>query len=426
MFSNFFYYYSKLFRMLLSSILDGQGDCFEFWGRTVTNTLRIIFLMKKIFINTLFLIILAVTTATSSSNPAWAQEKEITNKPFTKCWELSVEGIDKSQLASDKVNKIFYSHGGGFISSVEVTNGEILWNTQLGGTTLDAIFDEGLLYVVSANDIEGKEHNKNVFLRAVGAESGIVKWQTSLGTIDLATEEYNSKILVDRVNLFLVSGKGEIFTVSKSEGFLVDKSSIGAERLSSLPTISSENIFFGTASRNLYVYSISAKQFRKFPLEEFPTALALIGEKIIVGTKTGAVSAFDFSSGRKVWGTRFGAGISNIANIADELAVSSNDNFVYLISAKNGGKSWKKRLTGRNTAVNYPATESVLAVDLNGTNAVFIDSGRGTPKNQISIEPPDFFVNKPLVVKDYIVFHTNEGLVAYSSGFCPQNNITKK
>lgn len=377
--------------------------------------------MQKYYLICSFLI----TTLIFLTHSPKGVSQELSTKPLSQCWNLDVEGINKTEIASDNVNRIFFSYADGFLTSVSTIDGNQIWKTELGGQTLSVTYDSGILFVVSLNSVEDAvdiKSKKAIVIRAVSSETGIVKWQTKL---DTKANGNNSKdsILMNDDNIFFVSSSGEIYRLSKLNGRETEKISLN-EDVTTQAILFKQEIYVGTSQKNIDIYSIIEKKVRRIAVAEVPTVILADGEKIIVGDKLGKLTALNIKGDAREWQTRMGAEIANITKIGGGMAVSSNDNFIYFVSFKNGEKLWKKRLAGRTTTVGFKANDVLLAVNLNSDLSTFVETKKGKTVNQVSVQNSRFFVNKPLLLNDMIIFHTNIGLTVYSSKECVKKEKT--
>lgn len=330
--------------------------------------------------------------------------------PLFKCWDLNIEAAGKSEIASDNVNQIYLSDENGTISAVNLKDGIQNWKTELGGKTLKIIFRADTLYILSIN--ETKDAKPLITLRALSGETGIVKWQKALEINQNGDDRHNS-LLLDGKLLFLITTAGDLYVISSDKGEQIQKKSL-SEKVTSPAAIIDGKIYVGTDKKNIEVFSTINGTVSKIALDDTPTIVFAADNKIVVGDRLGKLISFDTAKNEKKWQTRVGAEITDVAETEAGLAVSSNDNFIYLISPKNGGKLWKKRFVGR-TGVALKNHDTVVAVNLNSNLSTLLEAKTGKIIDQISLQTTDFFIGKPFSINDIVIFHINTGLLAYSS-----------
>lgn len=339
---------------------------------------------------------------------------------FQRCWELNVEGISKFDVASDNTRQLFFSSENGYVASVNIMNGTLSWKTELGGRTTEIIYDKESLFTISRNNNKSSESKDEITIRALSSETGIVKWQKSMAAVPGSSNKHS--LILDNDYLFFISSSADIIRIAKRNGDEIKESSL-KEVLTTSAEVSNHKIYFGTEQKNIIIYSTVTKNVQKIPLKDIPTVLFPVEERIIIGDKLGKLIAVNPESKDTDWQVRLGAEISDITQTDRGIAVSSNDNFVYLMSPKNGAKIWKKRLAGRANITFSGDTKTLFVVNLNSDLSTFIETEKGKTVNQISIQSPNFFVNKPISIKDMIIFHTSNGLIAYNSS---TNGLCKK
>ena len=338
--------------------------------------------------------------------------------PLYQCWDLNLEGISKAEIASDNVSQIFASYQEGVVAAFNLNDGNQNWKSELGGNILSINYRDGILYVVSLN-----ETKDILILRSLSAETGIAKWQTTLPVDNLQELDSNRfSFLQTGEFLLIITATGDLYKFSKEDGKELEKISFG-EKITTRAELTNQTVLVGTNKKNLIVYSLASKEIKKIPLRETPTVVYIESARVITGDKLGMLTSLKSITNKKEWQTRLGAEVSDITLTEEGLAVSSNDNFIYLISSKNGGKIWKKRFAGRTaTDIGSKSDEQMVTVNLNSNVSVLLDVRSGKIINQITLSGSDFFVSKPLIVNNSIVFKTNAGLTLYSSNeMCSKN-----
>lgn len=360
----------------------------------------------------LILIYLTQNLGAFSQNRSESEKEKQEKTPLHKCWDLNIEGTGKAAVASDNTNQIYLSAEAGTIIAVDLKDGTQDWKTELGGETLQILSGEENLYILSVNT----DAEKTLNIRSISSGTGIVKWQKTLAISGNNTKKRNNSLTSEGEFLFLATSPGNLYKISKDGGQEAEKISL-SEPVSTPAVVFNRKVYVGTENRHLNIYSITDKTVTKIPLKEIPTAIFAAEDKIIVGDRSGGLVSYDTEKNKRKWQTRVGAEIADVARTKEGFAISSNDNFIYLISPGNGEKIWKKRFAGR-TAVSTINEESLITANLNGSLSTLLEARTGKTIDQVSLPSPNFFIGKPFSINGTIVFQTNTGLVAYSSINC--------
>lgn len=339
-----------------------------------------------------------------------AADSAYTPSPLYQCWDLDLEGIGKAEIASDNVAQVFASYLEGFVAAFNINDGNQNWKTELGGNILSLNYKDGILYVISSN-----ETGDILSLRSLSAETGITKWQNTLTVNNSQNTGFSHvSFLQTSETVFIITSTGDLYKFSQENGKELEKISLGGN-ITTQAELINQTILVGTDRKNLVSYSLISKEIKKIPLQENPTFIYAETERVITGDKLGKLTSLKNTINKKEWQTRLGAEVSDITLTERGLAVSSNDNFIYLISSKNGGKIWKKRFAGRTaTSINTRFGDQLVTANLNSNISVLLDIKSGKIVNQITLPGTDFFIGKPLIVDNSIIFKTNTGLTLYS------------
>lgn len=346
-----------------------------------------------------------------------AQKAAVVQPPLNQCWSFNAEGIDKNELASDNVSQIFFSYQDGVVTAVNIDDGNQNWKTELSGNILSIIYQDEIVYVVSLN-----ETSDTITLRSLGASTGITNWQKALKVS--VSADHRISLLQSNEFLFLLTDSGDLYKFLKEDGREIEKISI-MENVTTKAVMREQEILFGTDKKNLILYSIPGKTISKIHLDNIPTGIYAEAERIIISDKLGKITSIKAKNNKKEWQTRVGAEVSDITKTEKGFAVSSNDNFIYLITSDNGGKRWKRRFNGRTSttvSVNDKSEGALVAVSLNSSDFSLLNPNSGKTVNQIVLPSSGILIGKPFSFKDLLIFKTSAGLVSYSAGSrCAKN-----
>lgn len=343
--------------------------------------------------------------------------------PLMECWRLENENITDFSVASDNAAGFFLGLSGGSVEAIDKNVGKPLWHSEIGGEIISPIVsDEKKLYVVSKNlngestavaDDKNADDKKNVkvHIRALSASTGITNWQKSFTVPD----QEKIYLLTDSEKLFVLTETGHIYILNKQDGETLLSKKLDL-RLSAVPFLLDGKLFLGTTEKKVVILTAeNARTELEMELKNVPTAILSLSNTLFLGDGFGNVSALDVHRKGVHWKTWTGAQITNITKVSRGLLVSSFDNYVYLLSEKNGKRIWKKRLSGRS--VGNPLIKDDVAVfsTLGGTDAVFIELIKGKSVNQISIQAENYFVHNPSGLDNLVVFQTFRGIFAFGS-----------
>jgi outer membrane protein assembly factor BamB len=351
------------------------------------------------------------------------------------CWKLVTDQTGNTKIASDNDYHIFYTSKGN-LQSIQLSDGNIQWKTELGGEVVSNIlYDDGKIFVMTklelariSGSLAGSLDGYNEFtIRAISSQTGLTVWQhkiklnhrdTDLGPVDLVvTEKF----------LNVVFNVGEIYLLVKSSGE-IDKNIKLESGFTSRPAVFADRIFIGDKSENRLQY-ISDGINQKIEGLDFKNTAKVIylstrenKTNLFIADEFGTVACYNLESKKMLWKMRTGAEIIGMTEENGYLLVSSNDNFVYSLSQSNGNINWKKRLSGRSEFALSPDKSLLYLASLNSDLLTVTKSDKGKTISQIILLDEEYFVSRPLLVKDFVVVPTNFGFAVYNSLPCGLKN----
>lgn len=337
--------------------------------------------------------------------------------PFKQCWAFPINDMSKTGIASDNGESLFVALADGTIEAITKSDGKIAWKAEIGGDITSQLFFEGTKLIVVTNSSEPGKNT--MILRAISQETGIPSWQIEFENQTPVEWTY---LLSDQSKIFLVTQTGVIHSIDKQTGRLLGQHK-AVSQFSSYPKLSSSKIYVGSFEKSVFVYSILTGEITE--TINVPAAPSVIevrdDDALVIGDKMGNIILYDQKSQRKLWKARAGAEILSIEKAEKGYLVSSGDNFVYLIADKNGKRLWKKRLAGKNSGTISRAAGIAVFATLNDEVASFLETNKGKLINQIFLEEDEYFINKPLISGNSVIFPTSKGLRSYSPKDCAQN-----
>ncbi|MGI8467812.1 MAG: PQQ-binding-like beta-propeller repeat protein [Pyrinomonadaceae bacterium] len=350
-------------------------------------------------------------------------------QPLRQCWKLETETLRNAQIASDNENSFFIPLPEGIVKAVNIKNGETIWQSEVGGEiTSPLLFEQNSLYVISEDNSENISESisesqvkqKTYTLRSLSFLTGITQWKKEFKGTSASAMYLSSS----SENLCIVTDRGYLYLLDKRTGKIVDEKSLDIQ-ISNSSDLRGNRLYIGSSDNRILAVTFSGslsdvEELRK--LKYAPTIItpAVGGDFLYVGDRLGNVSAIGIKEKKLLWESRAGADITSITELADKLLVSSSDNYIYLLSRKNGNRVWKKRLAGRNSGM--PPVKDGVAVfsPLGERTATFLELLKGKQVNQISLNETkgddNFFTDGPNIAGDVVILSTLNGFYAFSSG----------
>ncbi len=326
--------------------------------------------------------------------------------PFQPCRVKIADIANTSYIASDNGDILLILSSTGSLISLDPLTNTFLWNIDLGSEFISNYESSNKsLFVVSKIAL----NSEIVTLRAISKITGITIWQVDLPFSDVLT----LKRIKDHLLVFYDQDVAGFNVESGSKKWSIKakhaKLSIGDEFLDEL-----------NQERYLYFRGIAFGLFEDDGVKyESITALFATNESVTVGETNGKLSFYDISKLKKVWSFKAGGKITSITRTADDtVLVSSLDNFLYLLTLKDGNLRWKRRLPFRIT--DRPLVIDHIAVVGNKGNdkIFFVDLDSGKILNQISLPESEYLTANLLFIRTKIIVPTTHGVFTYSQDQC--------
>ncbi len=186
--------------------------------------------------------------------------------------------------------------------------------------------------------------------------------------------------------------------ISKEDGNIIAEKKLGYN-LATVPVRHREKIYFGSSDKKIVVLSaLDGHPVAETIVKAIPTIVAPSDNDIVYfGDKRGYVFALREPSKKMLWSSVTGAEISDMTIIPQGLLVSSNDNYIYLLSTKNGNRIWKRRLAGRAVGKPLVRDETGVFSSFGSNEAIFLNLRRGKVVNQFFIAGDNYFIGNPIV-----------------------------
>ncbi len=349
----------------------------------------------------------------------FAQEKADIEFDIAKCWSYSTGDLRGEQIAADD-SLVFLGFDGARIEALS-RDGKKVWSSEFGGKISSNIVTTGssLLFVTSTvSDEAPKPSGSN--LRWVSKDTGITNWTVTLPDAD----QYRLGVINETI--FVVSKNGAIESIDVKSGKVKWNRQI-AEGFVGDPAFNGSSVTLATTDKQLFNISLENGEIysmRKLPFAVTALSAAENGE-LIIGDERGNVSALNGGS-KPVWTFKTGGEISKIFTFEEHLLVASHDNFVYFLSARNGGRIWKKRLAGRVGQVARVTEQLVLISSFEERGTVLTDTSNGRIVGRIAFGENESLAARPVVANGFILALTNVAVYGYSLDGCPKSKGSLK
>ncbi|HEX8457210.1 MAG TPA: PQQ-binding-like beta-propeller repeat protein [Pyrinomonadaceae bacterium] len=340
-------------------------------------------------------------------------EKSLTfSSPLTIRWQFDSKNTTSLSPASNS-GRLYLPLTSGEIVSLNVTNGQLLWRTEIGGQfSASPIADERGVYLASRNeDINNSRETlrSTGAIRALSQSTGITLWMRTLhfplqgGLVSSATK------------LFGGSADGRVYAFNKATGEILWVFQ-HTSAFSSYPMLHNGRLYIGSEDGTLLaIDETSGTILWRYRTRGALRGTVAAGDNIIFyGSNDGYVYAYSEISSRLLWRRRTGAGVQAVVLTGSGIVATSLDNFVYLLSPKRGELIWKRQLAGRIAALPLIDTRSALFAPLGGDACVVLSLRDGKQLNTLPVGEEGNTGATPLVADNLLLIPTRRGLTAFA------------
>jgi outer membrane protein assembly factor BamB len=353
------------------------------------------------------------TLIQSKSHDEKAAEKGLTfASPLTIRWQFDSKNTTSLSPASNN-GRLYLPLTSGEIVSLNVSNGQLLWRTEIGGDfSASPIADERGVYLASRNDAPD---NSRQILRSTGAiralsqSTGITLWMRTLHF------PIQGRLVSSATKLFGGSADGRVYAFNKATGeilWVLQHTS----PFTSHPTLHESRIYIGSEDGTLLAIdeASGAIVWRYRTRGALRGTVAVADNIIFFGSTDGYVYAFNEISGRLLWRRRTGAAVQAVVLTGNGIVATSLDNFVYLLSPRRGELIWKRQLAGRIAALPLIDTRSALFAPLGGDACIVLSLRDGKQLNTLPVGEEGNTGATPLVADNLLLIPTRRGLTAFA------------
>lgn len=356
-----------------------------------------------IFPKTLVLLIVLTVMAVAAAVGQTVSTSEVT---LLKCWSSPVE--DGRALTVSGEN-IFVARGGARVESISI-DGQKLWSTELGGEIASNLIvgDGGLFLATSVVNGESDKNDGGGTLRLLSKETGITGWTAKLPEADTYSLGLGTESVV------VVTGKGAIESFDLKTGAARWRREL-AEGFVGEPRFNHENVYVASTANQVFTVALANGEIVAVTKLKFaPTAVAEITGDVFAGDERGNLTSLGNGAKAK-WNFKSGGRISAIVEVGGNLLAASNDNFVYLVTGRNGGVAWKRRLDDRVSQIGLIDGKFVLVSGYEERGAQLLDIGSGKVAGQLSLAEDEFAIARPVSSGGKVFVLTNTGVYGYST-----------
>ena len=352
----------------------------------------------------LWAIVLFAAGALYSVIDARAQAPE----PMARCWSYSEPVLQAGGLAADET-AVYFVDSANTVIALDRRDGTTVWSAELGGTVNSSLIaTKSSILVVTRTISDGVKPNAS-YIRAVSKATGITQW---LGPLPNA-ERYSIR---DGGNGIVILENGsEIFGVETDKGQIRWRRSGlligdgGQEPASASIATRSES------GRIEVVSLVNGQTVDRFEWSATPVAFTSRTDQYFFGDTRGTIESRHAGGGR-VWNYKTGGAITQLIVAGDNILAASADNYIYSISIRSGGITWKRKMPGRISSVDLLGSGKAGITVFGEKTAYVVDVGDGRFVEQLDLDGEDEFIGHPLRGDHtFLTALTTRGLTAFSA-----------
>lgn len=340
--------------------------------------------------------------------------------PLSVHWRLKTGGpVRQTPVVCN--DHVFVATARGEVLSADL-EGNLVWSRELHkGVTPDgqplrhrieapiACFDDMLL----VGTADGT-------LFALDADTGEERWHYTLAGTILGTPNYRAADPAE------TDASGSVYVLQQSNGVLVCLDAAtgrerwrgeAVDRSDASPSVSNEAAVFGSCAAALHVFDPKTgdhlRDIAIDPDSQVAGGVALVGGRVVSGSRSGKILEADIASGETIWVTEAGeAEIFATPAVTDEWVVAADyDGIVYGLNRETGEVRWKFDTEGMPLSPVIAGDTVIVSAD--GTLFMLaLDDGELLWRLTIADE-----ITSPAVVQGHILVGSEDGaVVALTAG----------
>jgi outer membrane protein assembly factor BamB len=339
----------------------------------------------------------------------FGQKKAEVEVDVAKCWEYPLAAGER--IAVDG-GSVFVGSDGAKVKALSL-QGKTVWSSEFGGEIASGLVvaENGLFLVTSAVSTDSAKSTGSR-LRSVSKDTGITSWTLPLPDAD------QHFLSVFSESIIVVSKSGAVQSVDAKKGEVKWTRQIAAGFMAQ-PAFSAASVVVATTDKQIFRVSLATGEIESMrKVQQAVTALAAAADgELIVGDERGNVSLLN-GKDRPNWTFKSGGEISHLISTGDQVLAASHDNFVYFLADRNGGRIWKKRLSGRVAQIAIVGDRYALISSFEEHGVMLIDVSSGKVAGQIAFGEDENLVAAPIATRDQIFAVTNDAAYSYRIGGC--------
>ncbi len=324
-----------------------------------------------------------------------AQQIAVSSNELRLCWSQSIK-VDE-MMADEKSIFIKFSDG---VASIDSSSGEIRWKNLYGGKILAiSNVENGKIAIVY-------EAGENLIIRLLSTLTGLGQWQKEIGF-----NKANVSVSLRKKRLILVSDDGRLIVFSDDGKELWSRKFNGIKST----LLSDDKIIIASTDKNIYGLDLNygTIAFQIAIKSDSATIMLMAEDKLLFGDLQGKIAVYDINQKKVLWEIRLGGQITNLASFEDKILAASRDNFIYLLSLRNGDRLWKRRF--ENTPYLKIFKDKAIVYDMESKSIFLLNISTKTPEISTIIQLEDF-PNTMIFSEDSLTIATASKLEKFSRG----------
>jgi outer membrane protein assembly factor BamB len=345
-------------------------------------------------------------------------------KPISKCWTYEGETAANIPMVPAQNGFLYIPLADGAVAAVETASGKQVWQSGLGGEIRAMQLTDNKKLIVVTEQQSDKKDDSSLVLQAISEETGVTAWRKELAF------STGISLIIKGNTAILLREDGNITAFGVNDGAVIWQANEGAKITALLASTGLAGTGPAGAGKSFIVIRPEEKKLVEMSLEtgKAGQTYALSGsnttpklateDSIVFSDPIGNVSAMSLLNGAPIWNARAGAEVSDVTATDLGLLVSSNDNFVYLLSASRGDRKWKRKFSGRLMGKPVLHENYGLFVTAAGTDAVILNLNNGKFVNGVSLTNKAFFTGSAVGAGGGFALSTSQGVLYYSPDGC--------
>lgn len=251
--------------------------------------------------------------------------------PAEQAWQVALPFPPSAPAAMDDT-RVYVPLEGEHFSAIDRETGETVWTVDIE-SAWPPLVHEGVVYIAASDE-----------LHALDSATGNHRWRVGLGRGAMAP------MAVTQEALIVLVAPDEVWAFRRSDGSRLWRTELGGRSGHASMAVDDTGIYVGHVDRLVRVMPAdgSIRWDRTLPGELASTSVAR--DRVLAGSTSNEIYAFDPDRGRLVWKFRFGGDVVGIAAAGDLVFAVSLDNLVRALKRGNGNQVWRQALTTRPVA----------------------------------------------------------------------------